>query len=162
MSVEGGEDRYQYLTGPGGDNGACFLQWNRNKRSLTLDPLAPDGKEILARLVRTADVVVANLPIETIRQMGVDYGTLRKSRRDIILVHVTAFGPRGPYPVGSVSRRGQAMSEWSISLVFRTSRRILRVVVHCSRLFSAPTRARGNSLDARRQGRLWSQFLRSA
>ena len=37
---EGGDDRFQYLTGPRGDNGACFLQWNRNKRSLTLDPMA--------------------------------------------------------------------------------------------------------------------------
>src|ERR1700677_379453 len=31
--IEGGDDRFQYLTGPRGDNGACFLQWNRNKRS---------------------------------------------------------------------------------------------------------------------------------
>jgi len=81
--VDGGDDRYQYLTGPKGDNGACFLQWNRNKRSLTLDPLSTEGKEILGRLVRTADVVVVNLPIETIRQMGVDYETLSGSRPDI-------------------------------------------------------------------------------
>jgi crotonobetainyl-CoA:carnitine CoA-transferase CaiB-like acyl-CoA transferase len=109
--VEGGDDRYQYLTGPKGDNGACFLQWNRNKRSLTLDPLSTEGKEILARLVRTADVVVVNLPIETIRQMGVDYETLRAARPELILVHVTAFGPRGPYAdrVG-FDGVGQAMS----------------------------------------------------
>ena len=109
--VDGGDDRYQYLTGPKGDNGACFLQWNRNKRSLTLDPLSTEGKEILERLVRTADVVVVNLPIETIRQMGVDYETLSESRPDIILVHVTAFGNRGPYAsrVG-FDGVGQAMS----------------------------------------------------
>ena len=109
--VDGGDDRYQYLTGPKGDNGACFLQWNRNKRSLTLDPLSTEGKEILERLVRTADVVVVNLPIETIRQMGVDYETLSELRPDIILVHVTAFGNRGPYAsrVG-FDGVGQAMS----------------------------------------------------
>jgi crotonobetainyl-CoA:carnitine CoA-transferase CaiB-like acyl-CoA transferase len=95
--VSGGDDRYQYLTGPNGDNGACFLHWNRNKKSLTLDPLSPEGKAILARLVRTADVVVVNLPVETLRQMGVDYASLRDLRPDIILVHVTGFGPRGPY-----------------------------------------------------------------
>jgi len=109
--VEGGDDRYQYLTGPKGDNGACFLQWNRNKRSLTLDPQSSEGKEILARLVRTAEVVVVNLPVETVRQLGVDYDTLRALRADIILVHVTAFGRRGPYAerVG-FDGVGQAMS----------------------------------------------------
>jgi crotonobetainyl-CoA:carnitine CoA-transferase CaiB-like acyl-CoA transferase len=109
--VEGGDDRFQYLTGPNGDNGACFLQWNRNKRSLTLDPLSEQGKQILAKLVRTADVVIVNLPIETMRQMGVDYAALCALRPDIILVHVTAFGPRGPYAerVG-FDGVGQAMS----------------------------------------------------
>jgi crotonobetainyl-CoA:carnitine CoA-transferase CaiB-like acyl-CoA transferase len=109
--VAGGDDRYQYLTGPQGDNGACFLQWNRNKRSLTLDPLTEDGKRVLARLVRTADVVVVNLPIQTLRQMGADYESLRAIRPDVILVHVTAFGPRGPYAdrVG-FDGVGQAMS----------------------------------------------------
>jgi crotonobetainyl-CoA:carnitine CoA-transferase CaiB-like acyl-CoA transferase len=109
--VEGGDDRFQYLTGPNGDNGSCFLQWNRNKRSLTLDPLAEQGKQIMARLMHTADVVVVNLPIETMRQMGVDYPTLCALRPDIILVHVTAFGPRGPYAdrVG-FDGVGQAMS----------------------------------------------------
>jgi crotonobetainyl-CoA:carnitine CoA-transferase CaiB-like acyl-CoA transferase len=55
--------------------------------------------------------VVVNLPIETIRQMGVDYETLSGSRPDIILVHVTAFGNRGPYAsrVG-FDGVGQAMS----------------------------------------------------
>jgi crotonobetainyl-CoA:carnitine CoA-transferase CaiB-like acyl-CoA transferase len=95
--IGGGDDRFQYLTGSRGDNGACFLQWNRNKRSLTLDPMKPEGKEILHRLVRTADVLVVNLPLETIRQMGIDYESLCELRPDIILVHVTAFGPRGPY-----------------------------------------------------------------
>jgi crotonobetainyl-CoA:carnitine CoA-transferase CaiB-like acyl-CoA transferase len=109
--VEGGDDRFQYLTGPNGDNGSCFLQWNRNKRSLTLDPLSQPGKQIMAKLVRTADVVVVNLPIETMRQMGVDYPALCALRPDIILVHVTAFGPRGPYAerVG-FDGVGQAMS----------------------------------------------------
>ncbi len=109
--TEGGDDRFQYPTGPRGDNGACFLQWNRNKRSLTLDPMSERGKQILAKLVATADVLVANLPAETLRQMGVDYESLCAIRPDIILVHITAFGPRGPYAerVG-FDGVGQAMS----------------------------------------------------
>ena len=109
--IEGGDDRFQYLTGPAGDNGACFLQWNRNKRSLTLDPAADGAREVLYRLIRTADVVVANLPQEGLAQLGIDYPSLMSVRPDIILVHVTAFGSHGPYAdrVG-LDGIGQAMS----------------------------------------------------
>src|SRR5262252_10250057 len=95
--IEGGDDRFQYLTGPNADNGACFLQWNRNKRSLTLDPLAAGARDVLHRLIATADVVVANLPQEGLEQLGIDYESLKSIRRDIILVHPSAFGSKGPY-----------------------------------------------------------------
>jgi crotonobetainyl-CoA:carnitine CoA-transferase CaiB-like acyl-CoA transferase len=109
--IEGGDDRFQYLTGPNGDNGACFLQWNRNKRSLTLDPSADGARAILQRLIRTADVVVANLPHDGLVQLGIDYSSLTALKPDIILVHVSAFGSRGPYAdrVG-LDGIGQAMS----------------------------------------------------
>ena len=109
--VDGGDDRFQYLTGPAGDNGACFLQWNRNKRSLTLDPMADGAREILHRLVKTADVVVANLPQEGLEQLGIDYASLTAVRPDMILVHPSAFGAQGPYAdrVG-LDGIGQAMS----------------------------------------------------
>jgi crotonobetainyl-CoA:carnitine CoA-transferase CaiB-like acyl-CoA transferase len=109
--IEGGDDRFQYLTGPRGDNGACFLQWNRNKRSLTLDPMAEGARGILRRLIATADVVVANLPREGLLQLGIDYASLTVIRPDIILVHSSAFGDRGPYAdrVG-LDGIGQAMS----------------------------------------------------
>lgn len=108
---EGGDDRFQYLTGEEGDNGACFLQWNRNKRSLTLDPMADGAREVLARLVATADVVVANLPQQGLEQLGIDYESLKRIRADIILVHPSAFGTHGPYAdrVG-LDGIGQAMS----------------------------------------------------
>ena len=109
--IEGGDDRFQYLTGPNGDNGACFLQWNRNKRSRTLDPTAEGARAILQRLIRTADVVVANLPHDGLVQLGIDYASLTALKPDIILVHVSAFGSRGPYAdrVG-LDGIGQAMS----------------------------------------------------
>ena len=109
--IEGGDDRFQYLTGPRGDNGACFLQWNRNKRSLTLDPMAEGARGILRRLVATADVVVANLPRDGLLQLGIDYASLMAIRADIILVHSSAFGDRGPYADRlGLDGIGQAMS----------------------------------------------------
>src|SRR5437870_8771948 len=58
---DGSEDRFVAPVGEGGE-GALFLQVNRNKKCITLDPMKPEGQEVMRRLVATADVVVANLP----------------------------------------------------------------------------------------------------
>jgi crotonobetainyl-CoA:carnitine CoA-transferase CaiB-like acyl-CoA transferase len=94
--VDGGEDRWTVPVTPGGD-GAGFLQWARGKRSVTLDPMKPQGREIVRALVATADVVVANLPPATLKAMGLDYATLAAVKPDIVLTTVSAFGGPGPY-----------------------------------------------------------------
>ena len=106
---DGSEDRFPAQIG--GGVGALFMQMNRNKRSMTLDPASPDGKAIVAKLVRSADVVIANLPEAALVSMGLDYATLRGYRPDIIFVTNTAFGPTGPlaHQVG-FDGVGQAMS----------------------------------------------------
>lgn len=91
----GSEDRFVAPVGP--EAGALFLQMNRNKRSLTLDPASPEGREVVAKLVKTADVVVANLPPATLKAMGLDYDTLCSYRPDIVFVTSNAYGPRGPW-----------------------------------------------------------------
>lgn len=92
----GGEDRYQApLTET--QEGGLFLQMNRNKRGMTLDPMKPGGQAVVRRLVETADVVVANLPPQTLAAMKLDYDSLKAARPDIILTLVTAYGRGGPY-----------------------------------------------------------------
>jgi crotonobetainyl-CoA:carnitine CoA-transferase CaiB-like acyl-CoA transferase len=93
---QGSEDRY---TGPvtQSGEGAAFLSLNRNKRSLTLDTSKTGAGEIIRLLVRSADVVVANLPIAVMQKMGLDYDTLCAIKPDIILARASAFGPDGPY-----------------------------------------------------------------
>jgi crotonobetainyl-CoA:carnitine CoA-transferase CaiB-like acyl-CoA transferase len=93
---EGSEDRFQAPVTPTGD-GALFLQMNRNKRGMTLNPMRPEGREVVARLVKTADVVVANLPPQTLAAMGLDYASLTAIKPDIILTTVSAYGRGGPY-----------------------------------------------------------------
>ena len=92
----GSEDRFVAPIGAEGE-GALFMQMNRNKRSMTLDPMTEDGQEIVRRLAATADVVVANLPPETLRAMRLDYASLVAVKPDIILTTVSAYGPAGPY-----------------------------------------------------------------
>jgi crotonobetainyl-CoA:carnitine CoA-transferase CaiB-like acyl-CoA transferase len=93
----GGEDRGMIPVGTGPEGGgAMFLAMNRNKRGMTLDPAAPKGREIVRRLVATADVVVANLPPSVLRGLALDLDSLRLVRPDIILTTVTGFGAGGP------------------------------------------------------------------
>src|SRR5438477_1322055 len=93
--IRGGEDRW---VAPINDDGigALYVTMNRNKRGMTLDPSSSDGREIVKKLVATADVVVANLPPEVLRALALDLESLRRVKPDIILTTVTAFGAAGP------------------------------------------------------------------
>jgi len=93
---DGSEDRFVAPVGSGGE-GALFLQINRNKKCITLDPMKPEGQEVMRRLVATADVVVANLPPQTLSAMKLDYESLKAVKPDIILTTATAFGGPGPW-----------------------------------------------------------------
>ena len=108
--VQGSEDRYLSPITPQGD-GALFMQTGRNKRGMTLNPMHPEGREIVRRLVATADVVVANLPPDTLQAMGLDYASLKEIKPDIILTLISAFGSGGPYSTRvGFDGLGQAMS----------------------------------------------------
>ncbi len=98
---EGGEDRGMVPVGaapanePMGGGGAMFIAMNRNKLGMTLNPAAPKGREIVRKLVATADVVVANLPPRVLRSLALDLDSLRAVKPDIILTTVTGFAAGG-------------------------------------------------------------------
>lgn len=106
----GNEDRFSVPVA-GDGSGAMFLQMNRNKRSLALKPGSDEGREIVRRLVRTADVVIANMPDDALEKLGLDYAALSALNRGVILVTASAFGNDGPLArhVG-FDAVGQAMS----------------------------------------------------
>ena len=93
----GGEDRFINRVSEVDASGVTYLQVNRNKKCLTLDPTTGEGREIQRRLVATADIVVANMPPRALEQLGLDYASLAEIRPDIILVSNTCFGTTGPY-----------------------------------------------------------------
>ena len=98
---DGREDRTLVSLGENDDGspreGAMFLQMNRGKKSMTLDPMCEAGREVVKRLVRSADVVVANLPAETLKAMGLDYESVAAVNPRAVLAVVSAFGMEGPY-----------------------------------------------------------------
>ena len=93
---EGGEDRFVGPITPTGEGG-MFLNLNRNKRGMTLDPAHSLAAGIISRLVTRADIVIVNLPLEVMKRLGLDYDSLRAMNDDVILVMASAFGPDGPY-----------------------------------------------------------------
>src|ERR1700704_5979059 len=92
----GSEDRYIAAITESGEGGG-FLSLNRNKRSLTLDTSRPESAQVIRRLVKSADVVVANLPNNVLKSMRLDYDSLKAIKSDIILARISTFGPDGPY-----------------------------------------------------------------
>src|SRR5262245_10576021 len=90
-SAEAGE-------GMGGPReGSDFQNLHRNKRSITLDLKKPDGLAVFRRLVEKADVVVENYRPDVKHRLAIDYESLRKINKRIILGSISGFGEDGPY-----------------------------------------------------------------
>ena len=79
-----------------GDDSAYFMGMNRNKRSITVDLSAAEGREIVLDLVRDADVVIENFIHGGIEKLGLGYDVLRALNPRIIMLRISAFGTRGP------------------------------------------------------------------
>lgn len=88
------------LSPPTGDESRRFsgywLANNRNKRSLTLDLRQPAGREILADLVRTADVVVENFGSHARHSLGIDETWGQRIKPDLVWASLTGYGRTGP------------------------------------------------------------------
>src|SRR5262245_7518782 len=90
-----GVDPNEGMGGP--RDGPDFQNLHRNKRSMTLNLKLPEGREVLYRLVRTADVVVENYRPDVKYRLGVDYDRLRALNPRIVLASISGFGQDGPY-----------------------------------------------------------------
>ncbi|HEY2132278.1 MAG TPA: CoA transferase [Acetobacteraceae bacterium] len=92
IEATGGED------GMGGARHAPdFQNLHRNKRSLTLDLKQQEGREILYRLAKNADVVVENYRPDVKFRLKIDYETLRAINPRIVYASISGFGQDGPY-----------------------------------------------------------------
>jgi crotonobetainyl-CoA:carnitine CoA-transferase CaiB-like acyl-CoA transferase len=80
-----------------GTDSGVFVGVNRNKRSVAVDLRTPDGRAVLERLVRWADIVVDNLRPAAAKALGLDYESLSARNPAVISVSVSTFGATGPY-----------------------------------------------------------------
>ncbi|MBK6289791.1 MAG: CoA transferase [Gammaproteobacteria bacterium] len=74
-----------------------YLSLNRNKRDIVIDLREEGAREVFARLVRTADVLISNIREPALSKLGLNYEQVAVLKPHIVWVGVTAFGPDGPY-----------------------------------------------------------------
>jgi crotonobetainyl-CoA:carnitine CoA-transferase CaiB-like acyl-CoA transferase len=79
------------------ERSAFFLQANTNKRGLTLDLTNDEGRELLLRLIETADVVVENFTPRVMESFRLSWDVLHAQNPNVVLVRMPAFGLTGPW-----------------------------------------------------------------
>jgi crotonobetainyl-CoA:carnitine CoA-transferase CaiB-like acyl-CoA transferase len=80
-----------------GDEAAYFVNLNRNKKSLALDLKHPEGKALFFRLLDRVDVVLENLRVGTVANLGIDYERVRERQPRVVYCSISGFGQDGPY-----------------------------------------------------------------
>jgi crotonobetainyl-CoA:carnitine CoA-transferase CaiB-like acyl-CoA transferase len=90
-----GVDPNEGMGGP--RHGPDMQNLHRNKRAMTLNLKLPEAREVLGRLVKTADVVVENYRPDVKYRLGIDYASLDKLNPRIVLASISGFGQDGPY-----------------------------------------------------------------
>jgi crotonobetainyl-CoA:carnitine CoA-transferase CaiB-like acyl-CoA transferase len=83
--------------GTGDRHGFDFQNIHPNKRSLTLNLKHPEGREVLLRMVKDADVVVENFRPDVKRRLGIDYAACAEVNPRIVYGSISGFGQTGPY-----------------------------------------------------------------
>jgi crotonobetainyl-CoA:carnitine CoA-transferase CaiB-like acyl-CoA transferase len=79
-----------------GDESAYFLSVNRNKESVAIDFKTAGGREVVERLLATADVVVENFRPGTLDALGLDAATVRAKHPRIVYCSISGYGQTGP------------------------------------------------------------------
>jgi crotonobetainyl-CoA:carnitine CoA-transferase CaiB-like acyl-CoA transferase len=77
--------------------GPSFRVLNRNKKSVTLNLREKKGREILLRLLETADILIENFRPPTRQRLGLDYEQLSKLNPKLIHCSISGYGQSGPY-----------------------------------------------------------------
>jgi len=96
---------------PMGEWNMYFGNNNRNKRSLAINLHNPKGKEVIYKLIETADVFSSNMQREPLQRMGMDYENISRVNPRIIYAIASGFGRHGPardYPAHDTDGQARA------------------------------------------------------
>jgi benzylsuccinate CoA-transferase BbsF subunit len=74
-----------------------FYNWNRNKRSVTLDMSYPEARSLALKMVAISDVLIENFSPRVMFNWGMDYQHIQKVRPEIIMLSMSGMGQTGPW-----------------------------------------------------------------
>jgi crotonobetainyl-CoA:carnitine CoA-transferase CaiB-like acyl-CoA transferase len=94
---DGGDDARAYRDPQVNGVSAPFMMMNRNKRGLALDLKNPEGRALLLRMVKQADVLVENFRGGTMDRLGLGFETLKVENPGLIYCAISGYGRTGPY-----------------------------------------------------------------
>jgi crotonobetainyl-CoA:carnitine CoA-transferase CaiB-like acyl-CoA transferase len=90
-------EQLRHMAAPHNGVNPAFYSCNRGKKSLAIDLKSEEGKEILLKLVKGADVFMQNFRPGAIERMGFGEDVLREVNEKLINVSISGFGTKGPY-----------------------------------------------------------------
>jgi len=107
----GGDDSRRLAPPYFNSESAAFIAVNRNKYGIALDIRTPPGKEVLWRLIATADVLVENFRPGTMTRLGFGYEQVHAINPALVYCSISGFGHTGPERErGGFDMVAQAMS----------------------------------------------------
>ena len=80
-----------------GANSAMFLALNRGKRSIRIDLKTDEGRDVLLRLARDADVLIESFRPGVLDRLGVGWERLRSENPRLVYCAITGYGQDGPF-----------------------------------------------------------------
>jgi crotonobetainyl-CoA:carnitine CoA-transferase CaiB-like acyl-CoA transferase len=90
-----GDDTRGWPPFAGGES-TYFMSVNRNKKSVTLNLKAPEGRDLLKKLAKKSDVLLENFRTGTMEKLGLGYATLSKLNPKLVYCAISGFGESGP------------------------------------------------------------------
>ena len=92
-----GDSTRQFIPQKEQDMSYWHLALNRNKKGIAIDLRTEAGKNILRKLMLTADVVLEGFRPGFMAKLGLDYATISKENQRLVYCSITGFGQTGKY-----------------------------------------------------------------
>ncbi|HVE07094.1 MAG TPA: CoA transferase [Paraburkholderia sp.] len=94
--IPGGDDCRRFAPLVAGGESASFMIVNRNKRGIALNLKTDGGREVLGKILASADVVTENYRRGTMEKLGMGYDVLSRANPGLIYCAISGFGRSGP------------------------------------------------------------------
>lgn len=140
IELPGGGDTHRGRNPKYEGYGPSFRALNRNKKSVTMDLRHKKGREILLKLLGTADIFLENFRPPTRKNLGLDYEELAKPNPKLIHCSISGYGQSGPYrDKPGFDTIGQALSGMMSLVTDLDDPKVAGIsfVDHCAGIFAA-------------------------